>query len=205
VPDLRRQRERGSATYRRLAFAVAAVVVIADQVAKQVATRALADGPVHIVGGLHLQLYRNFAGPGGQWAGHTLAISVFTVAAALALGVAIFRFRLDRLTAIGLGLFLGGALGNGLDRLFRGPGPLHGGVVDWLAPSARGGSMNLADLALNAAVLLLLAGALLSMRRPTHKKAAAPGCPGAAARTSALPRATGPEASSRTCRTVHRR
>jgi signal peptidase II len=143
---------------------VAATVVIADQVAKQIATRALADGPVHLVGGLHLQLYRNFAGPGGNWAGHTVLISIFTVLAALALIAAIARMRLDRLTAIALGLFLGGALGNGLDRLFRGPGPLRGGVVDWLAPSAHGGSMNLADLALNAAVVLVLAGALLSMR-----------------------------------------
>ena len=161
---------------RRLAFIVAAVVVLADQIAKQLATRLLADGPVHVVGGLHLQLYRNFAGPGGHWAGHTLAISIFTVAAALALVVAIARLRLDRVTAIALGLFLGGALGNGLDRLFRGPGPLHGGVVDWLAPSAHGGSMNLADLALNAAVVLLLAGALLP-RRSSRGGRAARGAP----------------------------
>jgi signal peptidase II len=105
-----------------------------------------------------------------------LAISIFTVAAAFALVAAIARFRLDRVTAIALGLFLGGALGNGLDRLFRGPAPLHGGVVDWLAPSAHGGSMNLADLALNAAVLLLLAGALLS-RRSSRGDRAARGAP----------------------------
>jgi signal peptidase II len=158
---------------RRLAFAVAALLVLADQLTKQIATRALADGPVHVVGGLHLQLYRNFAGPGGNWAGHTVLISIFTVLAAIGLIVAITRVRLDRLTAVALGLFLGGALGNGLDRLFRGPGPLRGGVVDWLAPSAHGGSMNLADLALNAAVVLLIAGALLSLLH--HKKAAAPG------------------------------
>lgn len=173
MPDLRRQRGGGSTTHRRLAFAVAAAVLIADQVAKQIATRALADGPVHVVGGLHLQLYRNFAGPGGHWAGHTVLISIFTVAAALALIVAILRFRgLDRITAIALGLFLGGALGNGLDRLLRGPGPLRGGVIDWLAPSAHGGSMNLADLALNAAVVLLVAGALLSMRSSRGGRAA---------------------------------
>jgi len=157
---------------RRLAFIVAAAVLIADQVAKQIATRALADGPVHVVGGVHLVLYRNFAGPGGSWAGHTVLISTFTVAAALALIAAIARMRLDRLTAIALGLFLGGALGNGLDRLFRGRGPLRGGVVDWLAPSARGGSMNLADLALNAAVVLILAGALLAMRSSRADRAA---------------------------------
>lgn len=173
MPDLRRQRDGGSSAYRKLAFAVAAAVLVADQVAKQIATRALVDGPVHVVGGLHFQLYRNFAGPGGSWAGHTVPISIFTVVAAFALAVVILRFRtLDRITAIALGLFLGGALGNGLDRLFRGPGPLRGGVVDWLSPSAHGGSMNIADLALNAAVVLMVAGALLSLRSSRGGRAA---------------------------------
>jgi signal peptidase II len=154
---------------RRLAFGVAAGVVLADQIAKQLATRLLSAGPVHLFGGVHLQLYRNFAGPGGHFAGHTVLISAFTVLAALVLVVAVARARLDRLTTIALGLFLGGAVGNGLDRLLRGPGPLRGGVVDWLAPSAHGGSMNLADLALNAAVVVLVAGALISLR-PQKKR-----------------------------------
>jgi signal peptidase II len=150
---------------RRLAFGIAAAILLADQAAKALATQLLPPaGSVHIVGGLHLQLYRNFAGPGGHWAGHTVAISVFTVAAVLVLTAYIARARLDRLGAVALGLFLGGAIGNGLDRLLRAPGPLHGGVVDWLAPSAHGGSMNLADLALNAGVVLMIAGALLSLR-----------------------------------------
>ncbi|GAA1121227.1 signal peptidase II [Nocardiopsis composta] len=33
---------------------------------------------------------------------------------------------------ISLGLILGGALGNLVDRLFRPPSPLHGHVVDWI-------------------------------------------------------------------------
>jgi signal peptidase II len=160
--------------YRRLAFAVAATVLAVDQLAKVLAVHYLSAGPVHLFGGLHLQLYRNYAGPGGHWAGHTVLISVFTVLAAIALVVTIARARLDRLGAIGLGLFLGGALGNGLDRLLRGPSPLHGGVVDWLAPSAHGGSMHLADLALNAAVLLMIADALFSPR-PRRSNRPAPG------------------------------
>lgn len=156
-----------------MAFAIAAGIVLADQLSKALAARFLpAEGPVHLFGGVHLQLYRNFAGPGGHLAGHTVAISLFTVAAALALVVAIARLRLDRTTALALGLFLGGAVGNGIDRLLRGPGPLHGGVVDWLAPSAHGGSMNLADLALNAAVVVLIAGALLSTRSSRGDRAA---------------------------------
>jgi signal peptidase II len=174
VPGLRRRRGEGSSTYRWLAFAVAATVIAADQVAKLLAVHYLSAGPVHLWGGLHLQLYRNYAGPGGNFAGHTVLISIFTVVAATALAVVIARSRLDRLTAIGLGLFLGGAVGNGLDRLLRGPGPLHGGVVDWLAPSAHGGSMNLADLSLNAAVLLMIAGALLSLR-PRRRTKREPG------------------------------
>jgi signal peptidase II len=154
---------------RRLAFGIAATILAIDQGAKLLAVHFLSAGPVHLVGGLHLQLYRNFAGPGGHWAGHTVLISALTVAAALALIAFIARSRLDRATAIALGLFLGGALGNGLDRLLRGPGPLRGGVVDWLAPSAHGGSMNLADLSLNAAVLILVASAVWSMR-PQKKR-----------------------------------
>ena len=169
MPEVRRHEEAGSKRYRRLAFVVAAAVVAADQIAKALAVHFLSDGPIHVVGGLHLQLYRNFAGPGGHWAGHTVAISVFTALAAIALVVYISRARLDRLGAIALGLFLGGAVGNGLDRYLRGPSPLHGGVVDWLAPSAHGGSMNLADLSLNAAVVVLIASALLSMR-PRKKR-----------------------------------
>jgi signal peptidase II len=165
-----------SPRYRRLAFTLAIVVIAADQIAKLLAVHYLSDGPVHVFGGLHLQLFRNYAGPGGQWAGHTVLISVFTVAAAIALVVAILRARLDRLTAIGLGLFLRGAVGNGLDRLLRGPSPLHGGVVDWLSPSAHSGSMNLADLALNAAVLVMIASALLSMR-PRRADRTAPDAP----------------------------
>jgi signal peptidase II len=170
VVDAGRHDVAGRAPYRRLAFGVAAAVIVADQIAKQLATHLLPqDGPVHLFGGVHLQLFRNFAGPGGHFAGHAVLISVFTVLAAIALIGFIARSRLDRVTAIALGLFLGGAVGNGLDRLLRGPGPLRGGVVDWLAPSAHGGSMNLADLSLNAAVVVLLAGALISML-PTKKR-----------------------------------
>jgi signal peptidase II len=169
MPELRRDGESGSHRFRWLGLAVAATVLLVDQVAKLLAVHFLGEGPVHIVGGIHLQLFRNFAGPGGNFAGHTVLISVFTVLAAIALIVVIARTRLDRLNAIALGLFLGGAFGNGLDRFLRGPAPLHGGVVDWLSLSSNGASMNLADLSLNAAVLVLVAGAIFSMR-PTKKR-----------------------------------
>jgi signal peptidase II len=163
MPELRRRDDGGSHPHRRLAFGIAAAVLLADQVAKLLAVHFLGAGPVHIVGGIHLELFRNYAGPGGRWAGHTVAISLLTVVAAITIVVVIARSHLDRLNAIAVGLFLGGALGNGLDRFLRGPSPLHGGVVDWLSLSRGGASMNIADLSLNAAVVVLVAGSLASV------------------------------------------
>jgi len=64
------------------------------------------------------------------------------------------------LSAVAYGLVLAGALGNGLDRWFR------GAVVDWieLAPIAFP-VFNLADMAINMAVALLLLDALMQSRR----------------------------------------
>jgi signal peptidase II len=75
-------------------------------------------------------------------------------------------------TALVLGLLLGGGVGNMLDRLLRAPGPLRGGVVDWLKPTAAGGSMNIADLALNAALLVVVVAAALAWWR--ERRAAEP-------------------------------
>ena len=65
-----------------------------------------------------------------------------------------------RLAAVAYGLVLAGALGNGLDRWFR------GAVVDWieLVPISFP-VFNLADVAINVAVALLLLDALLQSRR----------------------------------------
>ncbi len=65
------------------------------------------------------------------------------------------------LNAVAYGLMLTGALGNGLDRWFR------GAVVDWieLVPIPFP-VFNLADVAINGAVALLLLDALLQSRRP---------------------------------------
>ena len=68
--------------------------------------------------------------------------------------------------AVAIGLLLGGGVGNLFDRLLRAPGPLRGGVVDWIKPTLSSGSLNVADLAINAAVLaMLLALVLDSLRR----------------------------------------
>jgi signal peptidase II len=67
--------------------------------------------------------------------------------------------------AIALGLVLGGALGNLVDRIFRDPGFLRGGVVDFLSAFAPDGRIwpvfNVADSAIVCGGIL---GALLALR-----------------------------------------
>ena len=59
------------------------------------------------------------------------------------------------------GLIIGGALGNLVDRVFRGPGLLDGRVIDWIdlwwIPT-----FNVADMSITIAVALLLIHAWLT-------------------------------------------
>lgn len=59
-----------------------------------------------------------------------------------------------------------GAAGNLIDRLFRAPAPLHGGVVDWLHVWFYGPTFNLADIWLRAGLLFAAAGWLWRRRPP---------------------------------------
>ena len=150
---------------RRLTLAVAATVVVLDAITKALAVQFLTGrGTVSVLGGaLRLQLYRNFAGPRNTFEGHPVLVSLLAVAAVAAIAVMATRVRTPA-AALAVGLLLGGGLGNLLDRLLRTPGPLRGGVVDWLRPGWSSGSMNLADLAITAAILVILVSAAASRR-----------------------------------------
>ena len=150
---------------RRLTLAVAATVVVLDAITKALAVQFLTGrGTVSVLGGaLRLQLYRNFAGPRNTFEGHPVLVSLMAVAAVAAIAVMATRVRTPA-GALAVGLLLGGGLGNLVDRLLRAPGPLRGGVVDWLRPGWSSGSMNLADLAITAAILVILVSAAASRR-----------------------------------------
>ena len=150
---------------RRLTLAVAATVVVLDAITKALAVQFLTGrGTVTVLGGaLRLELYRNFAGPRNTFEGHPVLVSLLAVAAVAAIAVIATRVRTPA-AALAVGLLLGGGLGNLVDRLFRAPGPLRGGVVDWLRPGWSSGSMNLADLAITAAILVILVSAAASRR-----------------------------------------
>ncbi|MDX6743060.1 signal peptidase II [Actinocorallia sp. A-T 12471] len=112
---------------------VAAAAVLIDQVTKAVVVATLeGQRPIELPLGLStLRVVRNAGaafsiGTGMTW--------VFTIIA-LGVTVAIVRYAKDlRSTpwAVTLGLLLGGAAGNLIDRLVRAPGHFQGHVVDWI-------------------------------------------------------------------------
>jgi signal peptidase II len=151
---------------RRLIATTAGGVVALDAATKAVAAHALAGrGVLDVLGGaFHLELYRNFAGPGNILRGHPVLVSVLSLIAVVVIGIAARSVRTTSF-AVAAGLLLGGGIGNLLDRLLRAPGPLRGGVVDWIKPTLSSGSLNLADLSINAAVIVLLVGLALDWYR----------------------------------------
>ena len=128
---------------------VAAFVLAADIITKALVVAHLREGePVHLIGDvLELNLLRN---PGAAFSVGTGDTIVFT---AIAVAVVIYIARTARNLrsagwAITLGLLLGGALGNLVDRIFRAPGFLRGNVVDWIEVTRYWPVFNLADSAI---------------------------------------------------------
>jgi signal peptidase II len=141
--------------------AIATVTLLLDVLSKIILVTVLeGHPPVKLLGGaLYLVVYRN------SGAAFSLATGLTWVLSLIALGVVVAIIRLaPRLRstgwAIGLGLVLGGALGNLVDRLLRAPGPLRGHVVDFLSLLAPDGSVwpvfNLADSAIVCGGLVLV-------------------------------------------------
>ena len=154
----------------RLAMAgIAAVVLAADQVAKSL---VLAGHPANgtSLGWVTVRLARNTGASGGLASGYPVLVTLAALAVtALAAGLAI-RAR-SRGAALCLAAVLGGAGGNLSDRLFRSPGFGRGGVVDWIHLGSGGGSLDLADLAIQFGVLGAIVAMVLAERtRKTRRQ-----------------------------------
>jgi signal peptidase II len=118
--------------YLPLALGVGAVVVLVDQLTKWWAEDQLAQRSIDLVWTLRLHLVRNNAAAFSLGEGFGPFIGVLALGV---VGILLWTGRSigSRLGAVGLGLVLGGALGNILDRAFRsGDGVLGGSVVDWI-------------------------------------------------------------------------
>ena len=172
-------RPSGASGQRRLTLAVwgiGAGVLALDQATKALAVASLVEGErTDLVGDLlGLQLLYN---PGAAFSLGTGYTVVFTVIMVVVIGV-VFRSarRLgSRGWALVLGLLVGGAAGNLVDRILRDPGPGRGEVVDFIA-YADWFIGNVADVAIVAAAagigLLAVRGISLDGTRESQQVAA---------------------------------
>jgi signal peptidase II len=127
------------------AGAVAGLVIALDQASKALvaAARPAGDGG----GIISVRLVRNTGASFGIGSGHpviVVLVSVIIIAVVVAL---LARTRGRAMTAC-LALVLGGAVSNLADRLVRGPGLGHGGVIDWIHVWGYPATFNLADVAI---------------------------------------------------------
>jgi len=138
-----------------LVVVVAAVVITIDQLTKTWAVHTLATRDIDLFWTLRFHLARN-RGPAfslGFGSGGVIAIlAIVIVIVFLVVG----RSVDTKLGVLSLGLVLGGAIGNLVDRAFRdGSGFLGGGVIDFIDPQWWP-VFNVADMAVTIGGILLV-------------------------------------------------
>ena len=145
-----------------LAVAAVAAAVLLDQLTKTLALHRLADGPVHVIWTLQLAVYYNDGVAFSLGRGSGLAI---VPVALVVVFVVVWSARSlhGRLAGLALGLVVGGASSNVLDRLVRGDG---GSVVDFI-DLQWWPVFNVADMCVVCGGILLGVLSLVQARPPT--------------------------------------
>jgi signal peptidase II len=152
---------RRAANFRLLFLVVAGGWILADQITKSWAVARLSDGDIDVVGSLRLNLAYNSGasfsmGDGyGRW---IALVAVVIVALLVWQGLK----AATRLTAVALGMIVGGALGNVIDRAVRDGrgGFLGGSVVDFI-DLQWWPVFNVADVGVVVGAILLVVSSLL--------------------------------------------
>jgi signal peptidase II len=115
-----------------LVAAGAAVVIAIDQLTKTWAVHALATRDIDVVWTLRFHLARNHGAAFSLTFGSGGVIAILAIVVVVVL-IAVGRSLGTRIGVLSLGLVLGGALGNLVDRAFReGSGTLGGAVIDFI-------------------------------------------------------------------------
>jgi signal peptidase II len=148
----------------RVPVAIALAVVVADQLTKHWAINSLGrDREIELFWTLQLNLAFNNGMAFGQGQGLGPVIGVVATIVIVYLLVTL-RTASSPMGTLGMGLLIGGAAGNLIDRLFRGDdGVLQGAVVDFIDfqwfPI-----FNIADMAINIGAGLLILSSILAAR-----------------------------------------
>ena len=156
----------------RAPLAIALVVVAVDQLTTHWAVTSLGtDREIELFWTLQLNLGFNNGMAFGQGQGFGPLIGVVATLVIVYLLVTL-RSESTRMSTIGIGLLIGGAAGNLIDRMFRGDdGFLRGAVVDFIDfqwfPI-----FNVADMAINVGAGLLILNSILSARAQRRVDAA---------------------------------
>jgi signal peptidase II len=153
-----------------LLLGIAVFAVALDQWTKELAVNALSDGSVErlLGGAVYLDLTRNSGAAFSMFSDFTFVFPIFAIVIS---GLILWFARGLRSWpwALALGLIMGGALGNLVDRLFRSPGPFRGHVVDFISVFAPAGEkfpiFNIADSALTVGVALAIGLELFRYQR----------------------------------------
>lgn len=140
-----------------LLLSVAVVVLAIDVATKVLAVKMLTPGqPVPIIGDtVSWTLYRNSGAAFSMATNYTWVLTLIAIAVVIGI-IWMGRRLVSPWWALGLGLILGGALGNLTDRIFRAPGALQGHVVDFLS-IGWWPVFNVADSAVVSGAVLLVA------------------------------------------------
>ena len=115
-----------------IGFGAAVLVFVLDVLTKGWAVSALSDGrDIHIIWTLHFALTHNegMAFSTGTNVGPFIGMLAIVVIAILLLAM---RKQGNVVSVIATGCIIGGALGNVVDRVFRGSGFMGGAVVDFI-------------------------------------------------------------------------
>ncbi len=151
-----------------LAFAVAAVVLVADRVTTSLAMDHLHDVR-HVWGPFGLALTYNSGFAFSLFSGRAGAVTVFLCIGVVVLAVVVARVRTVPL-ALGAGLVLGGAVGNLSERIVGGP---NGQVPDFITLDYWP-TFNVADACVTVGVVIIIVALLFGGRsapRPSAEEA----------------------------------
>lgn len=144
---------------------IAVIVVAVDQITKHWALNALADGhTIDLVWTLRFNLAFNTGMAFSQGDGLGPAIGVVALIVVVVLLVSLGRGG-SRWSVLAVGMVVGGAVGNVVDRLFRGDGWMNGAVVDFIDPQWFP-IFNVADIGVTVGGALLVLTYLAAPERP---------------------------------------
>ncbi len=133
-----------------LAFAIAAVVVVADRVTTALAVDHL-HGARHVWGPFGLALTYNSGFAFSLFSGQAVAVTVLLCVGVAVLALVVAQVRTVPL-AVGAGLVLGGAAGNLSERIVGG----HGGQVPDFVTLDYWPTFNLADACVTVGVVIVI-------------------------------------------------